>query len=275
MEVNEILKIKSYQIIIPKKNLDEFKKEKSRLLILPSGSNNFDEILGGGFRQGTTYLIFGANRTGKTQLSHQLCIHAFNNFSKLFKSLRIKHLKFVYYFDTENTFRPERLKELAVAAGFEDIKILESILVSKIMSNSAFLLSLKNLEKIVEKSHVAVLIIDTINNHYNSELADKTLSFNKAKERFLKILIKINTLTKKYNLITIVLAQVTSNLGKEIVIPVLPVGNQILNHFFSEYIFLEYKNENQRYIHIVNSLNLPEKRLQYKITSAGIQDYEI
>ncbi len=275
MEVNEILKIKRYQIVIPKKNLDEFKKEKSRLLILPSGSNNFDEILGGGFRQGTTYLIFGANRTGKTQLSHQLCIHAFNNFSKLFKSFKIKHLKFVYYFDTENTFRPERLKELAVAAGFEDTKILESILVSKIMSNSAFLLSLKNLEKIVEKSHVAVLIIDTINNHYNSELADKTFSISKTKKRFLKILIEINTLTKKYNLITIVLAQVTSNLGKEIVIPVLPVGNQLLNHFFSEYIFLEYKNENKRYIHIVNSLNLPEKKLQYKITSAGIQDYEI
>ena len=76
MEVNEILKIKRYQIVIPKKNLDEFQKEKSSLLILPSGSNNFDEILEGGFRQGTTYLIFGANRTGKTQLSHQLCIQA-------------------------------------------------------------------------------------------------------------------------------------------------------------------------------------------------------
>ncbi len=275
MEVNEILKIKQHQIVVPKNKLDDLQTEKKSLLTLHTGSNDFDKMLGGGFHQGKKYLIFGANRTGKTQLSHQLCIQAFICFSKELESFRKKDLKHIYYFDTENTFRPERLKELAVAFGFENSKILETILVSKIMSNSAFLFSLKNLEKIIEKTHIGVLIIDSINNHYNSELADKTISFNKAKERFLKILIEINKLTKNYNLFTVALAQVTSNIGKEIMIPVIPIGNQILNHFFSEYIFLEYINKNQRYIRIVNSLNLPEKRFLYKITSAGIQDYKI
>ncbi len=80
-------------------------------------------------------------------------------------------------------------------------------------------------------------------------------------------------LTKKYNLITIALAQVTSNIGDKAIIPVLPIGNQLLNHFFSEYIFLEFKNEIQRIIHLVNSFHLPEKKLPYKINTAGFQDY--
>jgi hypothetical protein len=140
------------------------------------------------------------------------------------------------------------------------------------MSNSALILSLKELEQILEKNEANILIIDTINNHYNSELADKGISLNKTKTTFIKILEKINQLTKDYNLITISTAQVVSNLRRESPIRAIPGGNQLLNQYFSEYIYLDYKEHDKRYIQLVNSLKLPEKRLLYKITSSGIQD---
>ncbi len=273
LEIDEILKVKKHQITIPKIVVLEFQEIKNIILKLNSGSKNFNEILGGGFCPGRNYLIFGAHRTGKTQIAHQLCIQAFKCFFNL-KGIG-NHSLNVYYFDTENTFRPERLKELALNAGFENVEKFDYILVSKIMSNSAFLLSLKNFEKFIEKSQNGVLIIDTINNHYNSEIADQLVSVNIAKMRFMKILELINRFTRKYNLITIALAQVTSNLSEKYWTPVIPVGNQILNHYFSEYIFLEYKDENQRYVQLVNSLELPERRLTFKITSSGIQDHKI
>ena len=153
--------------------------------------------------------------------------------------------------------------------------MLKNILVSKIMSNSAFLLSLNELENFLGKNTINVLIIDSINNHYNSDLANADITNNKAKEIFLKILTKIDELLSYHNLIIIATAQVTSNLNRKTSLKVIPLGNHILNQFFSEYIYLDYKEDDKRYIQIVNSLNLPEKRLLYKITSSGIQDYKI
>ncbi|MFX1301866.1 MAG: hypothetical protein ACFE9X_00765 [Promethearchaeota archaeon] len=274
MVISELLKIKDDQIVNISKFIKQFEKEKNQDFLLSSGANKFDEVLGGGFRLGKKYLIFGANKTGKTQLCHQLCVQAYNQFSKFNIIPSKKNKQFIYYFDTENTFRPERLKELIKTSNVDDKKILKKILISKIMSNSALLLVLDELENIIDLNYMSILIIDTINNHYNSELADKKISSNTAKKTFLKILKKVNELTKKFKLITIATAQVTSTFTVGTSIPVVPIGNQLLNHFFSEYIHLDYKGENKRYAHIVNSLILPEKRLLYKIAATGIQDYK-
>jgi len=275
MTIYKLLGIDKHQIIKLHKAYDHFVITKNDQNILASGAKNFDETIGGGFYRGKKYLIFGANKTGKTQLCHQLCVQAFIQFSKNTKNSEINNKQFVFYFDTENTFRPERIKELIGTYNVELNKILKNILVSKIMSNSAFFLSLKELENLLGKNSINVLIIDSINNYYNSDLANGNISNKKAKEIFLKILTKINELSSSHNLIIVATAQVTSNLTRKTPLKVLPTGNHILNHFFSEYIYLAYKEHDKRYVQLVNSLNLPEKRLLYKITSSGIQDHKI
>ena len=272
MGLDEILEIKKQQIINPLNILNKIQKDEIKKIILPSGSNNFDEILGGGFCSGKQYLIFGANRTGKTLLCHQLCVQAYKLFSRISNNM---NLMLIYYFDTENTFRPERIKDLASPFNFEYTKILKRILVAKILSSSALLLSLKDLEEMLENNFCNVLIIDTINNYYRSDLSNNNFSFAKAKEAFLTSLENINELTKKYNLITIATAQITPNFTENAITRELPVGNQFINHFFSDYIYLSHKDKEQIYFHLINSLGLSEKRFLYKITSAGIQDNNI
>jgi len=140
------------------------------------------------------------------------------------------------------------------------------------MSNSALLLSLKNIVENLKNNHGSVLIFDTINNYYRSDLSNNNISFTKTKDIFLKILEKIDKLTKEYNLITIVTAQVSPNFTENAIIRELPVGNQFLNHFFSNYIYLSYKNEEKSYVQMINSLGISNKKLIFKITSNGIQD---
>lgn len=275
MTISEILEIENQQIVKKQKIIDDFKVLRYLQCFLHTGAKNFDETLGGGFYKRKKYLIFGANKTGKTQLCHQLCLQAYIQFSKLIKKHEKKKNQFIFYFDTENTFRPERLKELIIAHNVDYTKLLKSILVSKIMSNSALFLSLQELESLLEKNYINVLIIDTLNNHYNSELANKNISPIKTKDNFLKVLDKIDKLTKEYNLITVTTAQVISNRIRETSIRVLPVGNYLLNQHFSEYVYLDYREQDRRYVHLVNSMSLPEKRILYKITSSGIQDYKI
>ncbi|UCC20382.1 MAG: hypothetical protein JSV62_03580, partial [Promethearchaeota archaeon] len=248
---------------------------KNHPYVLKTGAKNFDETLGGGFYNRKKYLIFGANKTGKTQLCHQLCVQAYIQFSNIIKKHGIMKNQFIFYFDTENTFRPERLKELLINHKLEYSELLKSILVSKIMSNSALFMSLQELEDLLEKNYINVLIIDTLNNHYNSELANKNISLIKTKGKFLKILDKINKLTKKYNLITVTTAQVITNRVRDTTLRVLPVGNHLLNQYFSEYVYLDYKEQDRRYVHLINSMSFPEKRILYKITPSGIQDYKI
>jgi hypothetical protein len=97
----------------------------------------------------------------------------------------------------------------------------------------------------------------------------------KAKTTYFKILEKINNLTQQFQLITILTAQVAPNFIEEAVIKEFPVGIQYLNHFFSEILYLRYKESDMVYVHLVNSHFLPEKKLLYTITKRGIEDYKM
>lgn len=256
-------KINKNQLFILDKIGEEIRKEEKNSFFLNTGSKNIDNILDKGFHSKTLYLIFGSYKTGKTQLCHQLCIQAYrNNFN-------------VIYFDTENTFRPERIKQLANSQGLNFNKILKTILVSKIMSNDAFLLKLNSLRKTIHKSDIKVLLIDSINNYYRLEQGNDLTSFQKAKSNFLKIIEKLNSLTREFNLITIATAQISPIFNKNALIKEKPVGNQFLNQYFSEYLYLSYKEKDFGYIHVVNSSYLPEKKLLYRLTDNGIVDYKI
>ena len=270
MNLHKILGVRKHQVFTFNDAYIKTQSQKTDQTVLSIGSRNFDEILEGGFQKGKTYIIFGANKTGKTQLCHQLCVQAYKQFIKIG---RADSNKFIFYFDTENTFRPERINELVTLFDFNAEKVLKRILVSKIMSNSAFLLALKDFEEMLTKKHGYLIIIDTINNHFRSDLGNEDIPYEKAIGIFLNILKKINDLTKRYNIITIATAQVASNFSKKAIIKEIPVGNQFINHFFSEYLYLRNKDNDMNYVHLVNSLGLSEKKLLYKITSSGIQDY--
>jgi len=250
-------------IIDKKKIISEIERTKHEKTLISTSSNNFNKAIGGGFFTGKVYVVFGANKTGKTQICHQLSVQAFENSFK------------VVYLDTENTFRPERVRELAESNKFNSEKTLKNIYVSKIMSNNALLLKLDELDFIFKSNNVKLLIIDSINNFFRIERSDKEISFLKAKTTFFKILEKISNLTLRFQLITILTAQVAPNFIEEAVVKEFPVGIQYLNHFFSEVLYLSYKEKDMIYIHMVNSHMLPEKKIVFSITKRGIEDFKM
>lgn len=269
MNLNEALDLDDDRIKTLNTILDDNKRT-GRSLLLKADSLN--KILGGGFKQGRTYIFFGESKTGKTQLAHQICTQGFAYFSKKHHK---RGAKYTLYCDTENTFRPERIRELSHLKGLNYNSVLKSIEVSKILSNSTLLMSIKKAERKIKKHSIRIMIVDTINNHFRSERGNKGRSFNNLKQDFLEILQIILNLTVKYNLITVLTSQVAPNFIKGAPIKDLPVGAQYLNHFFSEIIYLKRKDENKCYAHLVDSSFLPEKRLLYTISSEGIKDYTL
>lgn len=269
MWFSKILGLEKYDIITPRIIKDQFSSEKEEKFKICSGSKTLDELLGKGFWSGRKYLIFGRNSTGKTQLCHQLCIQAFL-MAKILKLERISLC--TYYIDTENTFRPERIVTLAASQGLNVNIVLKSIYVSKVRKNYDLLLKLKEIEKSSKKGDFLLLIIDSINNHYRSEVSNDQKSFNTIKNDFLNFLSLLNQLTLNLNIITIATAQVTPNFVETSNLKEIPASNNYLNHFFSEYIYLEQLKNKIRNARLVNSQYLPERETIFSISEEGIKD---
>jgi len=257
------LNLRNTKILTSKHILDQIQIKKKKEFVFNTGSNNFDKVLGGGFHSSKMYLIFGANKTGKTQLCHQMCIQAYKRASKSI------------YFDSENTFRPERIKELAITQSLNYQDTLKNILVSKVMSTSVLFMKLNDVEEIIKKENIKIIFIDSINNHYRVDQSNRNLSFNKVKTTFLKILEQLNYLTNKNNLIVIATAQITPSFIDNVILNEYPVGIQFLNHYFSELLYLSYKEKESGYVHLINSHSLPEKKILYKIATKGIEDFKL
>ena len=267
MDLTDLLKINK-EHIIQTKILKENKQKTSLVKFkLPLGLRNFVDLI-----SQNKYLIFGSNKVGKTQLCHQLSIQAFKYFSRNANNSEENDSVLTLYLDLENTFRPERIQQLAISRNLNYNKVLQSINVSKIMSNSALLLKLKEIKEKGDMENIKVLIIDSINNHYRTDHGSKEFPFHNVKSTFLRILNLIDEISRKFNLIIIATAQISPNFNTSAIVKELPVGNQYLNHFFSEYLYLSIIEDHCQ-IYLVNSQFLQEKRVYYQITSEGIKDY--
>ncbi len=252
-----------------KKDIDSVAKKDNPL---SSGSKNIDSILDGGFFPGKIYLVFGEFNTGKTQLCHQLATNIF--FDK--QGINPNNIQsLTLYLDTENTFRPERIKQLASRLSEDSESVLNSIDRTQIIGSIALTVVFDKIEDLLQQNKYKLLIIDSIANHFRTELTQEGINASVLKNNFIKILKKINEITKKYNLITILTSQVTPVFSKESLIPVKPVALNILVHFFSEFIYLSNLEENQRLLHVLNSEFLPERRCLFIIDQEGIKDYKL
>lgn len=135
--------------------------------ILPTGISSMDSLLGGGLREGFITELMGETSSGKTQICHHVAA---------ITSIRGEH---VVYFDTTNSFSPERC--LAIASsnhddenqqsgfGFDAEGCLERILVFRPHSHTELMMQLELLASdlhLASRSKVmrtpSVLIIDSI-----------------------------------------------------------------------------------------------------------------
>ncbi|MHA1838785.1 MAG: helix-hairpin-helix domain-containing protein, partial [Candidatus Ranarchaeia archaeon] len=74
-----------------------------------------DDLLGGGIETGSITEVFGAFRSGKTQIAHQLAVSAQLPPEQGGLSSDPEKPAVTVYIDTESTFRPERIVSMAKA----------------------------------------------------------------------------------------------------------------------------------------------------------------
>lgn len=99
----------------------ELSVKRQQVFRVSTGSEDLDRLLGGGIQSMSITEVFGEFRTGKTQMSMTLCV-ACQLVDSTFKAA---------YIDTEGTFRPERLSEIATRFGLDPEEVLENVVYAR------------------------------------------------------------------------------------------------------------------------------------------------
>jgi DNA repair protein RadA len=240
--------------------------EKRRLLgRIQTGAKGLDELLGGGIEANAITEAYGRFASGKTQLGFQLSV----NVQRPVESggLGGKTL----FIDTEGTFRPDRIEQLAKAAELDPKQVLDNILVVRATTTDQQILAIERADKLVKESNVKLIVVDSLMSLFRSEFIGR----GALNERQGKLNVHIHNLQKladNHDLAVYITNQVMDNPGILFGDPTTPVGGNIVAHAATTRLYMRKSKEDKRIVRLVDSPNMPEGEAVIKITPDGIKD---
>ncbi|MFX0102453.1 MAG: DNA repair and recombination protein RadA [Candidatus Hodarchaeota archaeon] len=242
-------------------------ERRQKLGRIVTGSNNLNELLGGGLESGAVTEFFGEFRTGKTQIAHQLCVNV--QLPEDQGGLNGKAL----YVDTEGTFRPERLAQMAIARGMDVQKTLKNVVYARAYNCEHQINILKQARKIIEEQNIKLLIVDSVIGHFRSEFFG--LGSLAPRQQLLNVhLHQIIQLAETYSLAALVTNQVQSKPDVFFGNPTRAAGGNILGHASTYRIYLRKGKGDTRVAKMIDAPGLPESEAAFSIGENGISDVE-
>jgi DNA repair protein RadA len=238
-------------------------KKREQVIRLSIGSKSFDDLLAGGFESAAITECFGEFGSGKTQIGHILAV----NCQKQYPGST------VVYIDTENTFRPERIEQLAKGANLEPSEVLKNIKVAKAFNSDHQMLLAEKIEDLIKKQglDVKLVIVDSLTAHFRAEYIGRgTLA-----ERQQKINRHMRDLAKTahmHNLCVYVTNQVMARPDMFFGDPTQAIGGHIVGHASTFRLYLRKGKKGSRVAKLIDSPNLPEGECSFYVESSGLKD---
>ncbi|MDD3494181.1 MAG: DNA repair and recombination protein RadA [Candidatus Thermoplasmatota archaeon] len=232
---------------------------------LTTGSKSFDELLGGGFESQAITELFGEFGSGKTQIAHQLCV---NVQLPEDQGGLAGHAVFI---DTENTFRPERIVQMASAHGMEPEEALKNIHVALAYNSNHQMMLVEKAEEIAKENPVRLIVVDSLTGHFRAEyvgrgtLADRQQKLNTHMHRLLKF-------GRLNNAVICVTNQVSAKPDAFFGDPTRPIGGHIVGHTAMFRLYLRKSKGGKRIARLIDSPHLPEGEAVFMVNEDGIQD---
>ena len=127
-------------------------EKRKNLARISTGAKALDDILGGGgIETGSVTEFYGTYKSGKTQLCHQLCVNIQKPISE--GGLEGSAL----YIDAEGTFRPERLIQMAEAAGLDPKKVLKNVITARAYSSDHQVMLIRDAARIIPQKNIKLM----------------------------------------------------------------------------------------------------------------------
>ena len=243
---------------------DDLLEKRNKLSRYATGSTSLDNLLNGGFETQAITELVGEFAVGKSQICHTLCVAA----SKLIKNDSGN----IIFVDSENTFRADRVHQIAEQRGLDPLPILEKIFHCKVYSSEHLESVINDLDKSIEQYSAKLVIIDSIISLHRAEFSGRgTLA--ERQQRLGKMINKLRRYADIYNIAVVITNQVVSypdgtHPGFD---SMKAAGGNIVAHGSTYRIFLRKSGKN-RMATMEDSPCQPYQHVKFSISESGIQD---
>ena len=232
---------------------------------LTSGTSAMDELLGGGFETQSICEVFGEFGSGKTQIGHQLAVNTILPISQ--GGLNGE----VFYIDTEDTFRPERIAQMAEAVGMDPQDALDRIHVARAYNSAHQMLLVDEIKRMAKSIDVKLVIVDSLTSHFRAEYVGRGMLASR-QQKLNKHLKELKQLTDVQNALILVTNQVMSNPAALWGDPTKAIGGHIVGHASTFRLYLRKSKGGRRIARLIDSPNLPEGEAVFTVTAEGLKD---
>ncbi|KAM0686910.1 Meiotic recombination protein dmc1 [Conglomerata obtusa] len=237
---------------------------------ISTGSTDFDSLLGGGIQTMSITEVFGEFRTGKTQLCLTMCITV-----QLSEDLGGCGGK-AAFIDTEGTFRPERLKEIAHRFKIDPEKALENVIFARAYNSehqNELLISL-SAKFSEEPGRFKILIVDSIISLFRTDFSGRG-ELGERQQKLNQFLAKLMRIAEEFNIAVLITNQMMADPGASLTFvadPKKPIGGHVLAHASTTRLYLRKGRGETRVAKVYDSPDVPEAEAIYAITNGGIDN---
>ncbi|KAI9704064.1 MAG: Meiotic recombination protein dmc1 [Bogoriella megaspora] len=271
----------------------ELGQQRRRCIKISTGSNQFDAILGGGFQTGS----IRSNSTTRYTASIRNYLRLFNTLALLPTYSHPQEVGGadgkVAYLDTEGTFRPERITQIAERFGVDADLALENIAYARALNSevSASVHCVPDFAESMKHQHelLNALSMSFAGNEYRLLVVDSIMAcfrvdyngrgeLSERQQKLNQFLTKLTHMAEEFNIAVLMTNQVQSDPGASALFAGAdgrkPVGGHILAHASATRILLRKGRGEERVAKIQDSPDMPEREATYQITAGGINDPE-
>ncbi len=245
----------------------EFAAKRSNISNISTGSKNLDQLLGGkGVESRAITEAFGAYGSGKSQLGFSLAVRV-----QLPLEMGGADGKSVFI-DTEGTFRPERIRQIATGMGLNPENVLKNIFVARAFNSDHQILLIDKVGEMIKNGEpIKLIVVDSLTAHFRAEfsgrgqLADRQQKLNKYLHNLMKI-------AEQFNIAVYVTNQVMSNPGMMFGDPTTAIGGNIVGHASTYRLYFRRGKKGSRVAKMIDSPNLPENETIFFLGNKGVTD---
>ncbi len=242
---------------------EELLKKRELVEKIQLNSKAVNDLLGGGFETQSITECFGEFGSGKTQIGHCLCVAV----------QKANPDAFAVYIDTENTFRPERIKQIAEAEGMDATTVLRHIKVARAFNSDHQMLLAEKVEDLIEKQgiNVRLVVVDSLTAHFRAEFIGRgTLAERQQKlNKHMHVLSKVAMM---HNLTVYVTNQVMAKPDTFFGDPTQAIGGHIVAHASTFRLYLRKGKKGTRVAKLIDSPNLAEGEASFMVDIGGVKD---
>ncbi len=244
---------------------EQFYEKRKLIGKISTGSSDLNDLIGGGVETNGITETYGRFASGKTQLGFQLAVNV--QLPKDKGGLGGN----VLFIDTEGTFRPERIEQIAKAAGMDPKEVLANIAMVRVPTTEQQILTLERADSVIQEMNIKLIIIDSLTSLFRSEFIGRG-ALGERQQKLNQHIHRLQTLADKYGLAAYITNQVMDNPGIMFGDPTVPIGGNVIAHAATTRLYMRKSKEDKRIVRLVDSPNMPEGECVIKITPDGIKD---